>query len=389
VPLTDIQLGLRIGPLLPGPAPGQIMRALRGVEVSQGDSAPSGFQLTFLAEQVDASADDFAIVANSLLQPGQRVLIRVQVNGIPTTLIDGFVTQTHFVPANGPADSTFVVTGEDVSVKMDMVSYSREFPSLPDDLIVGVILAPWLAMGIVPAIMPTATGLVPYDHVPQQSGTDRATVQLLAAQNGYVFYVSPSSTPFTNYAYWGPPQRSGSPGAVLDVTVGPSSTVDSIQFGYDSLAPTTFFGLVLETTVDPYIPLPLLTVESTRVPALATQPALTPEKLISLQTRKELWQDQGVDPIRSLLLAQSTTDRSTDNVVTGTCEAQTTRLGQVVSAPGVVGVRGTGTDYDGLYYLKSAVHRMTLEANEQWDYRQTFTITREGVGTTVSSLAVS
>lgn len=384
---STIELGLRIGLDLPGPAPAEIMRALRGVEVNQSDAAPSGFQLTFLAEQVNASYDDFSIVAHPLLQPFQRVLVRVQVDGVPTTLIDGFITHTQFVPANGPGDSTFVVTGQDVSVKMDMISYSREFPCLPDDLTVAILLAPWTILGIVPVIIPTPTGLVPYDHVPQQTGTDRATVQQLAAENGYVFYVNPGPILFTNYAYWGPPPRVGPPVAVLDVVVGPASTADSVQFSYDALAPTTFFGLVMETTIDPYLPIPLLTIGSTRVPPLAAYPALTPEKLLSLDTRKQLWRDQGADPIRSLLLAQSCTNRSTDNVVTGTCEVQTTRLGQVVSAPAVVGVRGTGTLYDGLYYMSAAMHRITLEADAQWDYHQTFTLTREGVGTTRTTLA--
>ena len=55
---------------------------------------------------------------------------------------------------------------------------------------------------------------------------------------------------------------------------------------------------------------------------------------------------------------------STDEVVTVNCSFAPARLGTVVSAPGVVGVRGTGQAYDGLYYLKSATHQISLLADD-------------------------
>ena len=58
----------------------------------------------------------------------------------------------------------------------------------------------------------------------------------------------------------------------------------------------------------------------------------------------------------------------------------------MLRAPGVMGVRGAGGDYDGLYYLKAVTHRIELLSNEQWDYRQSLTLTREGVGATVPAL---
>ena len=95
------------------------------------------------------------------------------VDGVPLTLIDGFITHQQYRPATGPDESTFVVTGEDVSVKMDLVDYSREFPAMPDSRS-REVLAPWLVLGIAPTIIPSPTSLVPVDYVPQQAGTDRA-----------------------------------------------------------------------------------------------------------------------------------------------------------------------------------------------------------------------
>ncbi len=384
--LARVDLGLRVGPGEPGPAPGLLMRALSGVEVTQGDCAPCSFRLTFSTELVDTTTGDFAVVASELLRPFQRVLVRVSVDGVGQTLIDGFITRQEFAPSNAQPPSSFVVSGEDVSVKMDLVDYSREFPSITDDITVLELLAPWALLGIVPDVRPTTLGLVPYDHVPQQAGTDRQTIQQLAAQNGYVFYVTPGPGLFTNVAYWGPPPRDGTPMAVLDVAVGSASSVDAVRFAYDALAPSTYFGYVMETTVDPYIPVPVLTTRSTREPALASRPALDPAALGELSVRRQLWRDPARDPLRANLVAQALTDVSSDAVVTGEVSVTTARLGAVLRAPGLIAVRGAGLDYDGVYYLKRVTHAINLAAGAQWEYRQQLTVTREGVGTTMTKL---
>ena len=86
------------------------------------------------------------------------------------------------------------------------------------------------------------------------------------------------------------------------------------------------------------------------------------------------------------LQAQAETNQSTDNVVTVTAGVSPARLGKVVTAPGVVGVRGTGQAYDGLYYVPAATHQISLRAGQGWDYTQQLTLTREGTGTTTKVL---
>lgn len=380
--VPKIELGVRIGQGFPGPAPAYLMRALRKIEVTQQDSAPCGFQLTFLAE-IASAGSVFQIVADPLLSPFNRVLLRVAVGGVATTLIDGFITHHQYVPSNGPDDSQFVVTGEDLSVMMDLVDYSREFPAMPDAAMVELVLAPWLALGIVPSVIPSATSLVPVDYVPQQAETDRALLHRLAQANGNVFYVSPTGVPYVNTAYWGPPPRFMPPSAVIDVAVGAANTVDSFTAEYNALAPETYFGESTETLIEPYEPVPIATFVSTRFPPLAAEPALIANPLFS---RHILWRDDQLDPVSALLQAQSRTDVSTDEVVTVNTSFHPAVLGSVVNAPGVVGVRGTGQSYDGLYYLKSATHEMSLLADAGWDYTQQLTLAREGTGSTTNVL---
>ncbi|HMJ77003.1 MAG TPA: hypothetical protein VK507_13585, partial [Iamia sp.] len=87
--------------------------------------------------------------------------------------------------------------------------------------------------------------------------------------------------------------------------------------------------------------------------------------------------------------AQAATDASTDHVVVGTCEVRVARLGTVLTAPGVVGVRGAGRAYDGLYRLESVVHRIDLTADDTWDFTQSLTIAREGLGAITATLEAS
>ena len=381
--VSSIQLALRLGGLgLPELAPPEVMRALRSVEVTQTDRAPCGFQLTFHTEMSGPGAADFGIVRSTLLAPFSRVIVRVAVDGWPHTLIDGYITHQQYTPSNGPDESVFVVTGEDVSVKMDLIELPREYPAAPDDLIAEEILAPWLALGIVPTVVPTENTMVPLGYVPQQSGTDRSLLLELAQRNGYIFCVTPGPVIGVNVGYWGPPPRMLPPLAVLDVAVGAGSDVDRFQAEYDALKPVTIAGLVMEAEIPPYEPVPVVTLIGERLPPLATDPALKPGDDLLLMGRRKLWQRDDLDPLTAAIQAQAETDLSTDEVVTATVDVTTSRVGTVIQAPGVVGIRGAGLDYDGLYYLKSATHRISLFSDEQYDYTQSLTLTREGVGTT-------
>ena len=54
------------------------------------------------------------------------------------------------------------------------------------------------------------------------------------------------------------------------------------------------------------------------------------------------------------------------------------RYGRVLKARQLVGVRGAGTAFDGLYYVKSVTH--TIKRGE---YKQNFALSRNGLVSTV------
>ena len=64
-------------------------------------------------------------------------------------------------------------------------------------------------------------------------------------------------------------------------------------------------------------------------------------------------------------------------------ELDALRYGNMLQAPGLVGVRGVGNSYDGNYYVQSVKH--TIRRGE---YKQQFTLNREGYGSTVQEVNV-
>ena len=61
-----------------------------------------------------------------------RVIIIVTVNGFPNVLMDGIVTRQELAPSNEPGQSTLTVTGEDLSVLMDVVEKIVAYPAMPE-----------------------------------------------------------------------------------------------------------------------------------------------------------------------------------------------------------------------------------------------------------------
>ena len=62
------------------------------------------------------------------------------------------------------------------------------------------------------------------------------------------------------------------------------------------------------------------------------------------------------------------------DAITGTGQLDVLRYGQPLKARGLVGVRGAGTAYDGMYYVTSVTHNL-----KRGEYKQSFSLAREGL----------
>jgi hypothetical protein len=85
--------------------------------------------------------------------------------------------------------------------------------------------------------------------------------------------------------------------------------------------------------------------------------------------------------MQALARAQGIAEASTDSL-TATGSLDALRYGDVLTARGLVGLRGAGWQHDGLYYVQRVTH--TIQRGE---YTQAFTLTREGVGSTTAVVA--
>jgi hypothetical protein len=62
------------------------------------------------------------------------------------------------------------------------------------------------------------------------------------------------------------------------------------------------------------------------------------------------------------------------NAVSGNGSLSVTRYGHILKARQLVGVRGAGPAYDGMYYVESVTHNL-----KRGEYKQSFTLARDGL----------
>jgi hypothetical protein len=368
---------LATGDACPVPLSADVMRCVASVEVNESDEAPSGFQVNLRAERSAVPTADLPLLTSGVLAPFKRVHVSVNVLGQVYLIMDGVITHLQMNP--GPQGSSLTVTGEDVSYYMDLVAYSLPYPAFPDAGIAAAALAKYSFIGIVPALDPTIGSYVPDPlvEVRQQNETDRALVKRLAGRNGAIFYVEPGPSTGSNVAYWGAPPRSGVPQPTLSVNLGPVTNVRSLTFAADMSAPTFLDGIV-QASFEADLEVPITTFTST-VDPLSSSPALGYSELLS---RRGLFDHQGLDPMEALAQAQAMTDTSTLAAATASGELDVFRYGAVLRPRRLVTVRGAGTTFDGLWYVKSVKHVI-----KPAEYTQSFELVRGGLGSTVTSVS--
>jgi hypothetical protein len=365
--LKGIQLTLLMGPVVPIPAPREVVDALQSVQVTVSAGARSGFQLDFAISK--ASPLNRERLPAGFFNPFIRVILVVSMGGLPTVLIDGVVTRHEVGPSNEPGQSTLTVTGEDLTALMDLEDLTgrASYPAMPWNLMVMTILAKYAAFGILPAALPPLQMSVkpPTEKVVQHKGTDLAFVKALATNTGYTFYLIPGPVPGTSIAYWGPDVRVGIPQPALSVNLDAETNVESLRFTYDGLSRKQLSVTVLDPIFQKVaIPIPIPNVSLLK-PPLAAVPAITMKREVLKDTAKK-------STVEALLQGLSKEAEGSD-AITGSGSLDVLRYGRLLSARGLVGVRGAGLTYDGLYFVASVTH--TIKRGE---YKQSFTLSRDG-----------
>ncbi|MCW8084273.1 hypothetical protein [Sabulicella glaciei] len=364
--LEGVHLTLMIGPAVPVPAPRVVMDALRSISVTSGKDR-SGFQVTFAVGR-DSPLLNVMLPAGYFDPITTRVLIIATVNGFPHVLMDGLVTQQELSPSNEPGQSTLSITGEDLSLAMDLVETVIPYPQVPLIARIRLILAKYAALGCIPAVIPT---IIPVTEVATsgfetQTTTDRAYLKSLARRAGYVFYVEPGPAPGTSVAYFGPDIRVPIPQSALNIDMDAATNVESLSFSLDGLAKK----LTVVTILDPVtgkvpIPIPIPNVNIFK-PPLGLRPT-APARLEFNSDYAKLKPDKAAEKILGLLMNNA-------EAITASGSLDVVRYGRPLRSRALVGVRGAGLAYDGLYYVDTVTHKI-----KPGEYKQSFTLSRDGL----------
>lgn len=363
------QLTLLIGPLpAPLPAPLPLTEALKSVEVNSSRER-SGFQLAFSMGKT--SPLQLALLPAGFFDPMiTRVVIVMTFKGLPQVLMDGVVTRQEMQPGSQPGQSTLTLTGEDLSVLMDVVELPLAFPAMPDNVRINAILAKYAAFGVLPQVVPPPVLNVdsPTSRFDAQKGTDRAYIKQLAAESGYVFYLEPGPLPLQSIAYFGPDLRIPVPQRGLNINMDADTNVESLSFSLDGLAKkTTVMHMYDPVTRKIPIPFPVPDINPLH-PPLGLRPT-PPARITFAEDTTRLSAAEAAKRAFGIMM------QSADAIqASGTLNVAA--YGAVLRARMLVGVRGAGIAYDGFYYVDSVTHSI-----KRGEYKQSFRLSRDGLVT--------
>jgi len=380
--LDSVQLTLMIGPFVPVIVPRPVLDALASVEVKIDDVGQSGFQLIFSIDK-QSPLQILFLITGGLPLLFMRCVIVATVNGVANVLIDGVVTNNSIAPGDKGSNSTLTITGKDLTALMDQSNWSGfPFPACPREARVALLLAKYAFFGIIPLIIPSVLIDIslPIEQIPSQQGTDLQYIRSMAEEVGYVFYVQAGPAPGVSTAYWGPQIKVGSAQPALASDLDAYTNVESLHFTYeqDKFRIPLVYVYIQEAGVSIPIPIPPISPINPPLGAILPLPVnLLPPDL------KAFRDDAAKLPLPQAIMMGLAASAKSAEVVTCEGSLDVTRYGGILSARKLVGVRGTGPAFDGLYYVQSVTHKI-----KRGEYKQSFTLTRNGLVSTVQTVNV-
>ncbi len=378
--LSSVQFRLMMGPVIAVPVPSSVLECLAEVEVTTHDIEPSGFRLTFSVDKQSPLNVIFLITGGLPLLFMRCILVAI-VNGQANVLIDGVVTQNEISPGDKGSNSTLTLLGRDLTALMDQSNWSGfPFPACPREARVALLLAKYAFFGVIPLVIPSIMIdiCLPIESIPSQQGTDLAYIRKMAEEVGYVFYIMTGPAVGTSTAYWGPQVKVGSVQPALNADMDAYSNVESMHFKVEQEKSKIPLVYTYIEQVGISIPIPIPPIDPLQPPLGAIQPLptnLLPPDLVSFRD------DLSKTSIPQAIMMGLAAGADSSEIVSCEGSLDVTRYGGVLSARGLVGVRGAGYCFDGLYYVKSVTHRI-----KRGQYKQNFTLTRNGLVSTVSTV---
>lgn len=362
-----VRIQLYAGPAVPLPAPQVVIDSLKEVSVQTGSGdSQSGFELVFDVPKTSPLTTLFLLSGGASI-PILRIVIAVTVGGVTEVLMDGVMTH-HEIQTNGPS-STLRVKGKDLTAVMDYFELDGlPYPAMPPALRVLASLARYAALGVIPLVIPSIIEDIPLPtkKIPRHQGTDYAYIKKLAKDVGYTFYIDPGPTPGVSRAYWGPEIRLGQPQPSLNGGLdGAHDNVTALSFSFDKEKKEMPIVMIQEPYSKAPIPIPIPDITPLN-PPLGVIPPLPP-KLTWLKDTAKL------NPAAAIMKGIAYAGQHSDSVF-GTGSLDVVRYGRVLRSRQLVGVRGAGDPFNGLYYVTDVTHQI-----KRGEYTQSFKLARNAL----------
>jgi len=366
-----VHLSLLIGPIIPLPVPAMLIDALEEVTVTSASEGASGFQLRFKVNSKSELNTLFLIAVGnnaSLGVPPLRVVLIVTLGGRPQPLFDGVLTNVEVQAGQNRQPGSITITGEDLTKVMDLIDFSgMPYPAMPIEARVALICAKYAAFGIIPLPIPSffTDVPIPIERIPAQQGTDLAYIRQLAGEVGHVFYIEPGEVPLTNIAYFGPEIKVGPPQPALNIDMDAHTNVESLNFSFDPTKGVLPIVFIQNQMTRVPIPIPIPNINPLQPPL-----GVLSTPLANLKMMKETAK---MNPMQAISAGLAEAKKSQDSVsASGSLDVM--RYGRILRPRKLVGVRGAGVAYDGLYYVSSVTS--TLGRGK---FTQSFNLSRNGL----------
>ena len=144
-----------------------------------------------------------------------------------------------------------------------------------------------------------------------------------------------------------------------------ATNVESLSFSFDGLSRTQYTIRYTDPTTKLAVSVPVPDISLLR-PPLAQRPAVT--------LKETPLPDVSGRPVSELLLLGLSRTSQASDAISGQGKLDVLRYGHMLRARQLVGVRGAGLAYDGLYYVTSVTHDI-----KRGEYKQSFSLTRDGL----------
>jgi hypothetical protein len=332
--------------------PRAVSDALERVEIDSPIGERATFRLTFRVDH-PTLPERFLLDSGDLLR---LVLVLDEGRGA-SVVLDG-VMVVHTLSTSAEGKPRLVVSGEDLTLLMDLIDVERPFAATTVDTRVQVLLAAYAAFGIVPLVVPPPlpSTPIPTERIAHQRGTDYGYIRSLADAVGFRFTLDPGPAPASSVAYWGPEPRADRSRPALSIDFGRSAGIEALQLSFDANQRVVPEAFVLEPESKTVIPIPVPDIAVLAPPLGAIVPPAHRHRRL-----RDTAKLTGAEAAAALLAR----DARSAEAMTGHGTVNVARSRVRLRAGAIVEVRGAAKPFDGLFEVSRVRDTVTPGSHSQ------------------------